>query len=54
MTLILSGTTAIFAWGLSIPIGIYSDVLQHSIEDYTITFVGFLGLAVLDPRIRLG
>ncbi len=53
MTLILSGTTAIFAWGLSIPIGIYSAVRQHSIEDYTITFVGFLGLAVPDFLLAL-
>ena len=53
MTLILSGTTAIFAWGLSIPIGIYSAVRQHSIGDYTITFVGFLGLAVPDFLLAL-
>ena len=53
MTVILAGTTALFAWGLSIPIGIYSAVRQHSIEDYTFTFIGFLGLAVPDFLLAL-
>ena len=53
MTVILAGTTALFAWGISIPVGIYSAVRQHSIEDYTITFVGFLGLAVPDFLLAL-
>ena len=53
MTVILAGTTALFAWGLSIPIGIYSAVRQHSIADYTFTFVGFLGLAVPDFLLAL-
>ena len=53
MTIILAGTTALFAWGLSIPIGIYSAVRQHSIEDYTFTFIGFLGLAVPDFLLAL-
>ena len=53
MTVILAGTTALFAWGISIPIGIYSAVRQHSIEDYTITFIGFLGLAVPDFLLAL-
>ena len=53
MTIILAGTTALFAWGFSIPIGIYSAVRQHSIEDYTFTFIGFLGLAVPDFLLAL-
>jgi peptide/nickel transport system permease protein len=53
MTIILAGTTALFAWGLSIPIGIYSAVRQHSIEDYAVTFIGFLGLAVPDFLLAL-
>ena len=53
MTVILAGTTAVFAWGVSIPIGIYSAVRQHSIGDYTFTFVGFLGLAVPDFLLAL-
>lgn len=53
MTIILAGTTALFAWGISIPVGIYSAVRQHSIEDYTITFIGFMGLAVPDFLLAL-
>ena len=53
MTIILAGTTALFAWGISIPIGIYSAVRHHSIEDYTITFIGFMGLAVPDFLLAL-
>ena len=53
MTVILAGTTALFAWGISIPIGIYSAVRQHSIEDYTFTFLGFMGLAIPDFLLAL-
>ena len=53
MTVILAGTTAVFSWALSIPIGIYSAVRQHKIEDYAITFVGFMGLAVPDFLLAL-
>ena len=53
MTVILAGSTALFAWGISIPIGIYSAVRQHSIEDYTVTFIGFIGLAVPDFLLAL-
>ena len=53
MTVILAVTTAIFAWGLALPIGIYSAVRQHSPEDYIFTFVGFLGLAVPDFLLAL-
>ena len=53
MTIILASTTALFAWGISIPVGIYSAVRQHSIEDYTITFIGFMGLAVPDFLLAL-
>ena len=53
LTVILAGTTALFAWALSIPIGIYSAVRQHSTEDYTFTFIGFLGLAVPDFLLAL-
>ena len=44
MTIILVLATALFAWSLSIPIGIYTAVRQHSVGDYTVSFVGFLGL----------
>lgn len=53
MTVILATTTAVFAWGIAIPIGIYSAVRQHSPEDYVFTFIGFLGLAVPDFLLAL-
>ena len=53
LTVILAVTTALLAWGLAIPIGIYSAVRQHSPEDYVFTFVGFLGLAVPDFLLAL-
>ena len=53
MTVILAGSTALMAWALSIPIGIYSAMRQHSLEDYTVTFFGFLGLAVPDFLLAL-
>ena len=53
MTVILATTTAVFAWGLAIPIGIYSALRQHKWEDYTVTFMGFLGLAVPDFLLAL-
>ena len=53
MTVILAVTTAILAWGIAIPIGIYSAVRQRSPEDYLFTFVGFLGLAVPDFLLAL-
>jgi len=53
MTVILAGTTALFAWSLAIPIGIYTALRQHKWEDYTFTFIGFLGLAVPDFLLAL-
>ena len=48
LTVVLAVTTVIFTWLLAIPIGVYSAVRQHSVGDYTVTFVGFIGLAVPD------
>ena len=53
LTVILATTTAILAWGLAVPIGIYSAVRQNSPEDYVFTFIGFLGLAVPDFLLAL-
>ena len=52
-TVALMGATILFTWTLSIPIGIYSAVRQHSIGDYTFTFLGFTGLAVPDFLLGL-
>ncbi|MDP6063659.1 MAG: hypothetical protein QGI49_02565, partial [SAR202 cluster bacterium] len=54
MTIILVGTTVLVAWEFSIPIGIYLAVRQHSVEDYTSTFIGFVGLAVSDYFLPCG
>lgn len=52
-TLLLALLTIIFTWLISFPIGIYSAVYHHSKLDYTVTFVGFLGLAVPDFLLAL-
>ena len=52
-TVALMGATILFTWTLSIPIGIYSAVRQHSIGDYAFTFLGFTGLAVPDFLLGL-
>ncbi|MQY69741.1 MAG: ABC transporter permease subunit [Firmicutes bacterium] len=45
LTLLLSLFTAIFVYMVAIPIGIYSATHQYSVGDYTLTVVGFIGLA---------
>ena len=53
LTVILALFTAVFTWMLAIPVGIYSAVRQHSAGDYTVTFIGFIGLAVPDFLLAL-
>ena len=53
MTVILALATVLFTWTMAIPIGIYSAVRQRSMEDYTFTFLGFVGLAVPDFMLAL-
>jgi peptide/nickel transport system permease protein len=48
MTMVLTGTTILFTFLISFPIGIYSAVRQNTIGDYTATFVGFIGISVPD------
>ena len=48
MTIILAGTTILFTFLVSFPIGIYSAVRQNTIGDYTATFVGFIGISIPD------
>ena len=52
-TMLIAGVTVLFTWILAIPIGIYSAVRQHSVGDYTFTFVGFIGLAIPDFLLAL-
>ena len=53
VTIGLGVFTILLTWTLAIPIGIYSAVRQHSIGDYTFTFLGFTGLAVPDFLLGL-
>jgi peptide/nickel transport system permease protein len=53
MTVVLAATTIAFTWAMALPIGIYSAVRQHTLEDYAVTFIGFLGLAVPDFLLGL-
>lgn len=52
MTLVLMFSTFIAAWGLALPIGIYSAVRKYTLGDYFFTSLGFLGLAT--PNFLLG
>ena len=52
-TIYLSAFTMLVTWSFAIPVGIYSAVRQHSIGDYTFTFLGFTGLAVPDFLLGL-
>ena len=45
LSMIVSFSTIIFIWVVSFPIGIYSAMYQYSWGDYSLTFIGFLGLA---------
>ena len=45
LSFIISFTTIIFTWVVAFPIGVYSAVRQYSLGDYSLTFLGFLGLA---------
>jgi len=45
LTVIISILTMLFAYGIAIPVGIYSATHQYSIADYGFTIAGFAGLA---------
>ncbi|MBM3573560.1 MAG: ABC transporter permease, partial [Alphaproteobacteria bacterium] len=45
LTVMVSFCTIIFTWIVAFPIGIYSATHQYSWADYSLTLVGFLGLA---------
>lgn len=46
LTSIVALCTLLFIWTLALPCGIYSAVRQYSIGDHTLTFFGFLGMAI--------
>src|SRR5581483_729848 len=45
LTAIVSIATIIFTWVVAFPIGVSSATHQYSWSDYSLTFLGFLGLA---------
>jgi peptide/nickel transport system permease protein len=45
LTFVISIVTIIFTYAVAFPIGVYTAVRQYSIGDYTLSFLGFLGLA---------
>ena len=45
LTAVVSLATIFFTWFVSFPIGLYSAARQYSWGDYTLTFLGFIGLA---------
>jgi peptide/nickel transport system permease protein len=45
LTVLVSISSLLFAWLISVPVGVYSAIRQYSIFDYVFTFIGFIGLA---------
>ncbi len=45
LTILISFVTIIFTWMIAFPIGIYSAMHQYSWSDYSLTFLGLLGIA---------
>ncbi|MEH6822998.1 MAG: ABC transporter permease [Motiliproteus sp.] len=45
LTTVISIFTIIFTWVVAFPIGMYSATHKYSWSDYSLTFLGFLGLA---------
>jgi len=46
LTMAISLLALVFTYVMAIPLGIYSATHQYSIEDYTFTVIGFVGLAI--------
>jgi peptide/nickel transport system permease protein len=45
LTFVVSFATIVFTWIVAFPIGVYTAVRQYSLGDYSLTFIGFIGLA---------
>src|SRR6266498_26906 len=46
LSMVVSVAAIIFTWAVALPIGVYAAVRRYSVGDYTLTFLGFLGLAI--------
>ena len=53
LTMVVSVAAILLTWVLALPIGIYSAVRQYSVGDYSVTFIGFIGLAVPNFMLAL-
>ncbi len=53
LTVLLSFVTIIFTWLVAFPIGIYSATHQYSWNDYGLTFLGLIGLAIPNFMLAL-
>jgi peptide/nickel transport system permease protein len=51
-TLLLSGVALLVAFIIAIPTGIFTSLRQHSLADYSITFLNFIGVSI--PIFWLG
>lgn len=52
LTVVVATASIIFTYMLAFPIGVYTAVRQYSFGDYTLSFIGLLGLAT--PNFLLG
>jgi peptide/nickel transport system permease protein len=46
LSITVSFTALMFSWIVAFPIAVYTAVHKHSVADYSLTFVGFLGLSI--------
>ncbi len=53
LTVVLSFTTLIFSWLISIPVGVYSATHQYSALDYIVTAVNFIGRGIPEFMLAL-
>jgi len=53
LTVVLSFTTMLFSWFVSIPVGVYYATHQYSVPDYIITAINFVGRGVPEFMLAL-
>lgn len=53
LTFLVTLSTMFFTWMIAIPLGIYAAVKRYTVGDYSLTFLGFLGLATPNFLIAL-
>ena len=53
LTFILSFTTLLFGWLVSIPLGVYSATHQYSVIDYVVTALNFIGKGLPEFMLAL-